>query len=78
MSQDIVVKGRCVVNTNIVLLPDRVEPEHGGEVDELADEAGGDAQPRAVAREFIGQLEDGQQDVEDEEHAYLHQVSPIL
>ena len=49
----------CVVNPNIVLIPYGVEPEHGGEVDELADEAGSDAQPRAVAREFIGQLEDG-------------------
>ena len=67
-----------VVNNNFVRIPDRVEPEHGGEVDELADEAGSDAQPRAVARKFIGQLEHGQQDVEDEEHAYLHQVSPIL
>ena len=63
---------------NIVLIPDRVEPEHGGEVDELADEACGDAEPRAVARKFIGQFQDGQEDVEDEEHAYLHQVSPIL
>ena len=58
----------AVINTPV---PDWVEPEHGREVDELTDDASGHAQPRVVPREFIGQFQDGEDDVKQEEHAYL-------
>ena len=60
------------------IVPDWVEPEHGGEVDELAEDAGGDAKPRVVIPEVIGEFQDGEGHVEHEEHADLVEGLPFL